>query len=263
MKFLKTGITALVILTALNSQAQKMNMGKDTSKKPMNMQHDMHMMNMGKDTAKKPMKMEHNMDMMDMGDMDMGDMDMSKPMMMMNSQSSLNLPMNRDGSGSSWVPDETPMYGYMIHGKKWMSMFHGSFFVRYTSQDVFNSGSRGGKAFDVPNWFMFMTQRKVGENGLFAINTMYSFDPFFVGPGGYPLLYQTGESYKGHKLVDTQHPHDLFAELSATYTQAFDKQTDLSLTVGYPGEPALGPPVFMHRLSALNNPDAPLSHHYA
>ena len=31
---------------------------------------------------------------------------------------------------------------------------------------------------------------------------------------------------------------------------------------GYPGEPALGPPVFMHRLSAMDDPDAPLGHHY-
>jgi hypothetical protein len=35
------------------------------------------------------------------------------------------------------------------------------------------------------------------------------------------------------------------------------------LSIGYPGEPALGPPVFMHRLSAMNDPDAPLTHHYA
>jgi len=194
--------------------------------------------------------------------MDMGDMKMDKPIMM-NSQYSLDLPMNRDGSGTSWVPDETPMYGYMFHGKKWMTMIHGSFFIRYTDQDVFNQGSRGGKQFDVPDWFMVMSQRPVGSNGLFSINTMFSFDPFLVGPGGYPLLFQTGESYKGRPLVDIQHPHDLFAEISPSYTQRLAKNTDVSLSVGYPGEPALGPPVFMHRLSAMNDPDAPLSHHYA
>jgi hypothetical protein len=155
------------------------------------------------------------------------------------------------------------MYMYMIHGKKWMHMVHGSVFARYTNQDVFNKGSRGGKQFDAPNWFMYMGQRKVGSNGLFAINTMFSFDPFTVGAGGYPLLYQTGESYKGNKLVDRQHPHDLFAELNIGYTQRIAKNTDISLSIGYPGEPALGPPVFMHRISAMNNPDAPLSHHYA
>jgi hypothetical protein len=242
MNFLRSGLTALVILTALGSQAQKMKMGKDTTKKPA--------------------KVLHVMDVTMEEDMNMGDMDMGEPMTM-NSQFSSRVPMNRDGSGTSWVPDETPMYGYMIHGRKWMSMVHGSFFIRYTDQDAFNAGSRGATHFDAPDWLMFMTQRKVGANGLFAINTMFSFDPFLVGPGGYPLLYQTGESYQGHKLVDRQHPHDLFAEISPAYTQALNKTTDWTISVGYPGEPALGPPVFMHRLSAMNDPDAPLSHHYA
>ncbi|MGZ4001730.1 MAG: hypothetical protein ACXVIY_13910 [Mucilaginibacter sp.] len=208
---------------------------------------------------KTPAKKDASMQGMDMGEMKK---DTVKPMVM-NSQYSLDLPMNRDGSGTSWVPDQTPMYGYMFHGKKWMTMIHGAFFARLTDQDVFNKGSRGGKQFDIPNWFMVMTQRSVGKNGLFSINTMFSFDPFLVGPGGYPLLFQTGESYKGKPLVDIQHPHDLFAEISPSYTQRIAKNTDISASVGYPGEPALGPPVFMHRLSAVNDPDAPLTHHYA
>ncbi|HVW16335.1 MAG TPA: hypothetical protein VHB54_21055 [Mucilaginibacter sp.] len=203
-------------------------------------------------------KKDTSMKGMDMGGMQM---DTAKPMMM-SSQYSLDLPMNRDGSGTSWVPDQSPMYGYMFHGKKWMTMIHGSFFIRYTNQDVFKQGSRGGSQFDVPDWFMAMTQRQVGKNGLFSVNTMFSFDPFLVGPGGYPLLFQTGESYRGKPLVDIQHPHDLFADISPNYTQRIAKDADISLSVGYPGEPALGPPVFMHRLSAMNIPDAPLSHHY-
>ena len=180
-------------------------------------------------------------------------------MPMMSSQLSRNLPMNRDGSGTSWVPDATPLYAYMIPGKKWMSMVHGSMFGRYTHQ----SGARGGTKFDAPNWLMGMTQRKVGRNGLFAVNAMISLDPFLVGKSGYPLLYQTGESYRGQKLVDRQHPHDLFSELNVSYAQRIAPNTEVYASVGYPGEPALGPPVFMHRLSAFNNPDAPLQHHYA
>jgi hypothetical protein len=206
-----------------------------------------------------PVKKDTSMKGMNMGDMKMDTM----ASMRMNSQYSLGLPMNRDGSGTSWVPDETPMYAYMIHSKKWMTMIHGSFFLRYNKQDLFNSGRRGGSKVDAPNWLMVMTQRQVGKNGLFSVNTMFSFDPFLVGPGGYPLLYQTGESYKGKKLVDIQHPHDLFAELSVNYSQRVAKDADVSLSFGYPGEPALGPPVFMHRLSAMNDPDAPLSHHYS
>jgi hypothetical protein len=208
---------------------------------------------------KSPAKKDTSMKDMDMGDMKMDSMGPMK----MNSQYSLDVPMNRDGSGTSWVPDETPMYAYMIHSKKWMTMIHYSIFMRYNNQDLFKSGSRGSSKVDAPNWLMAMTQRQVGKNGLFSINTMFSLDPFLVGPGGYPLLYQTGESYKGQKLVDRQHPHDLFAELSVNYTQRVVKDADVSLSFGYPGEPALGPPVFMHRLSAMNDPDAPLSHHYA
>jgi hypothetical protein len=215
------------------------------------------MQHMQKDTSQKPPKHDHAKMMAEMQH------DTTHHNMAMTSQFSLDLPMNRDGSGTSWVPDETPMYMYIMHGKKWMHIFHGSFFARYNKQGLFNKGSRGGSQFDVPNWFMYMAQRKVGNNGLFAINTMFSLDPFTVGSSGYPLLYQTGESYQGHKLVDRQHPHDLFAELSVAYTQRVSKNTDISLSVGMPGEPALGPPVFMHRLSAMNNPDAPLSHHYA
>jgi hypothetical protein len=183
--------------------------------------------------------------------------------MMMSSQLSRDLPMNRNGSGTSWMPDESPMYGYMVHGKKWMSMIHGNLFARYTYQDIFKSGSRGGHQFDAPNWLMGMTKRKVGRNGLFSANAMISLDPFLVGGDGYPLLYQTGEAYRGQKLVDRQHPHDLFSELMVAYSQRIAKNTDVYASVGYPGEPALGPPVFMHRLSAMNNPDAPLQHHYA
>ncbi|MGF7078654.1 hypothetical protein [Mucilaginibacter sp. UYCu711] len=197
----------------------------------------------------------HMMNGVEMDD-DMMNMDMGS--MKMNSQFSLDLPMNRDGSGTSWVPDESPMYAYMIHGKKWMTMIHGSFFARYNNQ----SGPRGGSKFDVPNMIMGMTQTKVGSNGLFSINTMLSLDPFLVGAGGYPLLFQTGESYQGNQLVDRQHPHDLFAELVVAYTQRVAKNTDISVSFGYPGEPAFGPPVFMHRLSGMNDPNAPLGHHY-
>lgn len=199
---------------------------------------------------------KHQMAGMDISGMDMDGIAMS-------SQFSKNIPMNRDGSGTSWQPDESPIYAYMFHGKNWMTMIHGNIFARYNNQGIFNTSNRGGSKFDAPNMVMGMTQRKSGINGLFSINTMFSLDAFTVGAGGYPLLYQTGESYRGNKLVDRQHPHDLFSELSVAYTQSFSKKTDLYFSVGYPGEPALGPPAFMHRLSAMSSPDAPLGHHYA
>ena len=174
---------------------------------------------------------------------------------------SLNLPMNRNGSGTSWLPDASPMYGYMLHSKKWMYMFHGNISIRYNSQDIGNKGTRGDEKADAPNWFMAMGQRRVGQRGLFHFSAMFSLDPLFGGDG-YPLLFQTGETFNDKPLVDRQHPHNLFSELSVAYTQSFTKAFDAFIYLGYPGEPALGPVAFMHRPSSLNNLDSPLGHHW-
>jgi len=185
-------------------------------------------------------------------DMDMGNMSHSF---------SLHLPMERNGSGTGWLPDASPMYGYMYHSPKWMYMLHGNLFLRYTNQDFSNKGSRGDDKLDAPNWAMFMGQRRVGKSGLFHFSTMVSLDPI-TEKTGYPLLFQSGEAYKGKSLVDRQHPHDLFSELSVSYSQALSSKTDVFIYAGYPGEPALGPVAFMHRPSALDNPDAPITHHW-
>lgn len=175
---------------------------------------------------------------------------------------SLNLPMTRNGSGTAWLTDASPMFGYMFHTPKWMYMLHGNIFLRYTNQDFSNKGSRGDAMVDAPNWLMFMGQRKVGQNGLFHFSTMISLDAVIAGKRGYPLLFQSGELANGQPLVDRQHPHDLFSELSLSYSHAISEKVDVFAYLGYPGEPALGPVAFMHRPSALPNPDAPISHHW-
>jgi len=50
-------------------------------------------------------------------------------------------------------------------------------------------------------------------------------------------------------------------ELSATYTVPLGEKATWFSYLGYPGEPALGPPAFMHRSSASENSSAPLGHH--
>jgi len=181
---------------------------------------------------------------------------------MMSHAFSRNIPMNRNGSGTSWQPDSTPIYGYMANAGKWNFMFHGSIYLRYTNQDINSVGKRGDKKLDAPNWFMMMGQRTVGKRGLFHFSGMFSLDALTEGGSGYPLLFQTGESWKGQKLVDRQHPHDLFSELSIAYTHMINKNIDVTGYIGYPGEPAIGPTAFMHRISSFNNPDAPLGHHW-
>jgi hypothetical protein len=191
-----------------------------------------------------------------MAGMDMGDTNMSHAY-------SRNLPMNRNGSGTAWQPDQTPMYMWMQHKGPWMLMYHGAAFGRYTSQNFNHRDARGHRsAVDGPNWFMTMAQRNVGQRGLLNLSLMMSLDALTETRGGYPLLFQTGESYQGQPLIDKQHPHDLFSGLSVAYTYAVSKDIDLTAYLGYPGEPAVGPTAFMHRISAMPNPDAPLSHHW-
>ena len=174
--------------------------------------------------------------------------------------SSLNIadPMSRESSGSSWVPDSTPMYGRMVMFGDDMLMLHGAIWPRYTNANTL----RGDDRVDLPNWFMAMYSHQLNENAQLGFRGMMSLDLLTEGGRGYPLLFQTGETWDGNALHDRQHPHDLFDELSVSYSQKFGPDWSAYLYVGYPGEPALGPPAFMHRLSAMDDPDAPISHHW-
>ena len=91
---------------------------------------------------------------------------------------------------------------------------------------------------------------------------MLSPDPF-MGKRGYPLLLAAGETADGvTPLVDRQHPHDLFMELSATYAWQAGEGSSAFVYAGLPGEPAFGPPAFMHRPAAMMSPEAPITHHW-
>ena len=166
------------------------------------------------------------------------------------------MPMGQMGSGTSWQPASTRMN--MLHKTSgdWLLMFHYNAVVGVNSQ----GGPRGVTKFESANWFMPMAFRKVGP-GTLELRGMFSLEPFTFPPGGSPLLFQTGETYKGRPIIDAQHPHDLFMELSASYTIPLGDRATWFTYFGYPGEPALGPTAFMHRASASENPSAALSHH--
>jgi hypothetical protein len=92
-------------------------------------------------------------------------------------------------------------------------MFHYNFVAEVNRQ----GGPRGVTKFESANWFMPAAVRRVGP-GTLELRAMLSAEPFTFPPGGSPLLFQTGETYKGEPLIDRQHPHDLFMELSASYS---------------------------------------------
>jgi hypothetical protein len=166
------------------------------------------------------------------------------------------IPMGRMGSGTSWQPDSTSMPMLHKQSGEWLLMFHYNVVVGMNAQ----GGPRGVTKVESANWFMPSVLRRVG-NGTLELRSMFSLEPFTFPPGGSPLLFQTGESYKGQPIIDRQHPHDLFMELSANYTVPLGEKGTWFAYFGYPGEPALGPTAFMHRASASENTSAPLSHH--
>ena len=166
--------------------------------------------------------------------------------------------MSRDASGTSWQPDASPHDGIMVHTDSgWMLMGHALFNGVYDSQ----GGPRGGDKAFLAGMVMGMAQRPLGE-GTLGFKAMLSPDPL-MGKAGYPLLLATGETADGQTpLVDRQHPHDLFMELSASYSRPLGGGFDGYLYAGLPGEPAFGPSAFMHRQAAMDSPEAPITHHW-
>ena len=185
----------------------------------------------------------------------------------MRSSVNLNDPMSRESSGTAWVPDSSPMYARMkMFADGGMLMMHGTAFFRYTNvgsnRDLSIAGKGDRERFDAPSMLMAMYSRPLTKNSQLGLRVMTSLDPIFQRGYGYPLLYQSGELYRDQPLHDRQHPHDFISELAATYSYKFDEKNSFFVYAGLPGEPALGPPMFMHRASGMNYPDAPVSHHW-
>jgi len=184
----------------------------------------------------------------------MSSMQMSMPMM---PPGPLGIDDVRDGSGTSWLPDESPMSGAMRQTGPWMLMLHGNAFL----EDVQTTGARGDHQVGSVNWFMGMAERDV-HGGRFTARAMMSLEPLTVGTCGYPDLLQSGELCHGAPLHDDQHPHNLFMEVALDYRHALSHAVAFEVYGGPVGEPALGPVAFPHRPSAMSNLMAPISHHW-
>jgi hypothetical protein len=108
---------------------------------------------------------------------------------------------------------------------------------------------------------MAMARRPIGD-GTLQFRAALSPDPL-MGKKGYPLLLASGETANGvDRLIDRQHPHDFFMELSASVSQNLGTKGSAFLYAALPGEPAFGPPAFMHREAIMDSPEAPISHHW-
>ena len=168
-----------------------------------------------------------------------------------------NYPMTREASGTAWQPDSSAHMGLMGQSGDWTLMGHGVLNLVHSTQ----GGQRGDDKTFVSGMLMGMARRPVG-NGTLQFKGMISPDPL-MGKSGYPLLLASGETANGtDRLIDRQHPHDFFMELSASISQNIGPNSGVFLYGGLPGEPAFGPPAFMHREAILDSPEAPISHHW-
>jgi hypothetical protein len=149
------------------------------------------------------------------------------------------------GDGLAWTADP------------WTVSVHGFANAVYDHQ-----GGHRGDEMSFSNSMLMAAGERPWAAGSLQLTGMLSLDPL-MGATGYPLLFQTGETANGvTHLIDRQHPHDFFMQLAARYRQPWDEGKAWFVYAGLPGEPALGPPAFMHRASGVRIPEAPLTHHW-
>ena len=166
--------------------------------------------------------------------------------------------MTREASGTSWQPEAAPHRTLMSSAGDWMLMGHATLDMLYTSQ----GGPRGDDKAFIAGMFMGVAQRRFDNGDVLQFRGAVSPDPL-MGKRGYPLLLAAGETADGvDTLVDRQHPHDFVMELSASYSHQLGEGQSVFVYAGLPGEPAFGPPAFMHRPAAEPNPEAPITHHW-
>jgi hypothetical protein len=238
-------------MPADHSQMPGMNMPADHSQMPgMNMPAD-HSQMPGMNMPSQPsgeMPMDHSQ-MGQMGEHGGHQMEMAGALG--------TYPMARESSGTAWQPDTSEHTGLMSTSGDWTLMAHGVVNVVYTHQ----SGPRGDDKAFASGMLMGMARRPLGQ-GTLQFKAMVSPDPL-MGARGYPLLLASGETANGRdRLIDRQHPHDFFMELSASVSQDIGPKSSLFLYAALPGEPAFGPPAFMHREAIMDSPEAPITHHW-
>lgn len=165
---------------------------------------------------------------------------------------------NREGSGTSWQPDSSPMFMKMLpaSGRYDLGLM-GTVQTGYVDA----GGKRGDKQAYANSMIMWMARRETG-GGILGLNFMTSLDGITNGKKGVPNLFQTGETYNGKPLVDRQHPHDFFSEAAVSFSKPISDDMRGFVYAGPIGEPALGNVMFMHRPSGMEIPEAPISHHW-
>ena len=141
----------------------------------------------------------------------------------------------------------------------WQWRIDGNAFFGINHQD---RKFRDFTAWESQNWLMGMGERPAG-GGTLTLSSMLSLEALTLKDIGSSQVFQTGETFgrPPSALIDYQHPHDLFMGLGGQYRRPAGRVT-LIAGADLVGSPTIGPQAFMHRPSAQDNPQAPLSHHH-
>ncbi len=166
-----------------------------------------------------------------------------------------DLARSRMGSGTSWMPSSSPIYGLMTRfGRDWGFMARGNIFAGYN----WFSSERGGKRFISTNSLLFMVWHRLGRGEILP-RMILSWEAFTIRDG-YALVGQTGDSSHPARFRDRQHPHDLFSELAVMYSFKVHEEIAMQVYLAVAGAPALGPNSYLYRDSAVSDPLAPLGY---
>ena len=155
------------------------------------------------------------------------------------------------------------MYGAHVPWRNWDLRLNGVAFVQllYEPGDRHRTGGASTRQATSTNWAMLMARRTLAS-GRFGVRTMISAEPWTV-PGCGSLNYlMIGEVCDGDTIHDRQQPHDLIMELAVDYERVLSGDWRWQVYAGLAGEPALGPPGYLHRASSAGNPIGPVTHHW-
>ena len=167
-----------------------------------------------------------------------------------------NWPAYREGSGTSWQPDSSPMFMKMLPS---LGGFELGTMGTLQAGYVDAGGRRGDQGFFSSSMLMLMGRKDL-EGGTLGLHFMTSLDPLLNGARGNPNLFQNAFDVHGVSIGDRKDPHNIFAELAASYSHPLSKHWSGFLYGGPVGEPALGNVMYLHRTSGLEIPEAPISH---
>jgi len=140
-----------------------------------------------------------------------------------------------------------------------MWMVHGNAFLVQTKEE----GDRGRNQFFAPNMVMADVGSSVGNLQYINLDVMLTFEKWTFPEQGAPLLLQIGEEREnGSPYIDGQHPHSSpLMGLTLSDTVSLGGKDHFKLFFAPRGQTTEGPIAFMHRVTGMVNPDAPLGHH--